>query len=377
MTHNLIIGTMLAGIALCSCSRAKVADVDDSWAADTLTHHARYLTIADRGSDGVAVDISNPLAGGGAQTHYLLVHRDSVLPDDIPASYRVVRVPVERAAVFSSVHTSALAELGALEAVAAIADRQYFTPGDTLDSLIESGRIADLGSVNNPSVELMAAVGVDVVLRSPSQETLAMRYPAGAVEIECTDYLEPTPISRAEWILLLGELSGNREGARRIFDQVIDNYESLAFKASAATSPRPKILAETEYSGVWYVPAGESYMARLYADAGADWPWADTKGTGSLALSLEEVAAKALDADMWLVRSYGYNTTRASLKALNSRYTAFKAWKDGAIYSCDSRRHNIFNDAAFHPDKVLAEYIAIFHPEIMEGYQLKYFNKTN
>lgn len=376
MRKILIIWAMLAGVALCACKREASFTYDEVGAADTLTHHARYLTIADCGGGLVRVDIANPWDDDKMLARYALVDRDSVVPDTLPADIVVIRTPVERAAVFSSIHTGAFEELGALGQVAAIADRQYFTPVDTVSILLGKGEIVDLGSVSSPSVELMAASGVKAVLRSPMQGVAGAKYPSGVAAVECADYMEPTPIGRAEWILLLGELTGKRQVARDILDKVIDNYSSLVFKAGSATTPRPKILAETEYSGVWYVPQGGSYMARLYADAGADWPWADTTGSGSLSLSLEEVAAKALDADMWLVRSYGYETTTSTLKALNPRYTAFEAWKRGNIYSCDTEKRNIFNDVAFHPDKVLAEYIAIFHPELMPGYELQYFKHT-
>lgn len=376
MRKILIIWAMLAGVALCACKREASFTYDEVGAADTLTHHARYLTIADCGGGLVRVDIANPWDDDKMLARYALVDRDSVVPDTLPSDIVVIRTPVERAAVFSSVHTGAFEELGALGQVAAIADRQYFTPVDTVSILLGKGEIVDLGSISSPSVELMAASGVTAVLRSPMQGAAGAKYPSGVAAVECADYMEPTPIGRAEWILLLGELTGKRQVARDILDKVIDNYSSLVFKAGSATTPRPKILAETEYSGVWYVPQGGSYMARLYADAGADWPWADTTGSGSLSLSLEEVAAKALDADMWLVRSYGYETTTSTLKALNPRYTAFEAWKRGNIYSCDTEKRNIFNDVAFHPDKVLAEYIAIFHPELMPGYELQYFKHT-
>lgn len=376
MRKILIIWAMLAGVALCACKREASFTYDEVGAADTLTHHARYLTIADCGGGLVRVDIANPWDDDKMLARYALVDRDSVVPDTLPSDIVVIRTPVERAAVFSSVHTGAFEELGALGQVAAIADRQYFTPVDTVSILLGKGEIVDLGSISSPSVELMAASGVTAVLRSPMQGVAGAKYPSGVAAVECADYMEPTPIGRAEWILLLGELTGKRQVARDILDDVIENYSSLVFKTGSATTPRPKILAETEYSGVWYVPQGGSYMARLYADAGADWPWADTTGSGSLSLSLEEVAAKALDADMWLVRSYGYETTTSTLKALNPRYTAFEAWKRGNIYSCDTEKRNIFNDVAFHPDKVLAEYIAIFHPELMPGYELQYFKHT-
>lgn len=376
MRKTLIVWAMLAGVALCACKREASFTYTEAGAADTLTHHAQYLTIADCGGGLVRVDIVNPWDEDKMLARYALVDRDSVVPDTLSPEIVVIRTPVDRAAVFSSVHTAAFDELGALGQLAAIADRQYFTPDDTVSVLLGKGDIVDLGTAASPSVELLAASGVKAVLRSPMQGVAGAKYPAGVAAVECADYMEPTPIGRAEWILLLGELTGKRQEARDILDKVIDNYSSLVFKAGSATTPRPKILAETEYSGVWYVPQGGSYMARLYADAGADWPWADTTGSGSLSLSLEEVAAKALDADLWLVRSYGYETTTSTLKALNPRYTAFEAWKRGNIYSCDTEKRNIFNDVAFHPDKVLAEYIAIFHPELMPGYELQYFKHT-
>ena len=161
--------------------------------------------------------------------------------------------------------------------------------------------------------------------------------------------------------MLLGELFGRRDEARKVFDNVINDYNDLVLKAKLAQTERPKVLVETEQSGVWYLPAGKSYQARMLADAGACYPWEDTDGQGSLALSLESVAAKAIDADVWLIRTYGYSS--------------FKAVKKGGIYSCDSAIRPIFNDIAFHPERVLADYVAIFHPEVLPGHELRYFRR--
>ncbi len=376
MKKTYIIWAMLSGVALCACNRGASFTYEDVETADTITHHARYLTIADCGGGTVRVDIADPWNEGKYLARYALVARDSVIPSDLDSEVKIIRTPVERAAVFSSVYTEAFNELGALSSIAAIADSPYFAKEDTITKLIHGGKIADLGSAAAPSVELMAANGIDVVLRSPQQGMPGAKLPGHIVAVECADYMETSPIGRAEWILLLGELTGNREAAANVFENVIDNYSSLVFEVSGATSPRPKLLAETEYSGVWYVPQGGSYMARMYADAGADWPRSDTEGSGSLSLSLEEVAKKALDADVWLVRSYGYETTPATLKALNPRYANFEAVKNGNIYSCNTEERNIFNVCAFHPDEVLAEYIAIFHPEVLPDYKLKYFKHT-
>ncbi|MCM1066502.1 MAG: ABC transporter substrate-binding protein [Muribaculaceae bacterium] len=361
---------------LCSCSgKGESVAFDDFDVADTLTHHARYLTMADLGNGTVLADIADPWNEGRYLGRYALVHRDSLIPENLGGDVQVIRTPIERAAIFSSIHTAALDELGAIGCVAAIADAAYFAPDDTISGMLRSGAVTDVGSSTAPSAERLAAAGVEAVLRSPYTGESNAALPPSMATVEMADYLETSPIGRAEWILFLGELCGRREKASAIFEEVIDNYSTLVFKASGARSPRPKVLTECEQSGVWYVPAGQSYAARLLIDAGAEWPWADTEGSGSLPLSLEKVAQKAIDADIWLLRTYGYRLDSASLPAQNPRYASFKAVKEGNVYGCDSESAPIFTDMAFHPDRVLAEYVAIFHPDVMPGYTLKYFSR--
>ncbi|MDE6611181.1 MAG: ABC transporter substrate-binding protein [Muribaculaceae bacterium] len=365
---------LLSGLYSCS-NRSDSCGYDDFDVADTLTHHSSYLTMADLGNGTVLVDIADPWGGNKALARYALVHRDSTIPQDLDDSRRIIRTPVSRMAVCSSVHTGALLELGALPSVVAVADAAYFPASDTISSLISLGKISDIGNSAALSAEKIAEAGVSALLRSPMQGTTSAAMPQSVVPVEMADYMETSPIGRAEWILLLGELAGRRREAQEIFTAVIDRYSSLTFKAAGAQSPKPKVLTEAEQLGIWYVPAGKSYAARLLADAGADYPWADSEGTGSLQLSLEKVAEKAIDADVWLIRTYGFTPTAAWLKSQNPRYASFRPVATGTVYGCDSELKPIFSDMAFHPDRVLAEYIAIFHPEVMPGYSLRYFSR--
>lgn len=123
MRKTLTIWAMLCGVALCSCNKAADFSYEDIENADTLTHHAKYLTIADCGAGVVRVDIANPWRENHILASYALVDRDSLVPENLAPDIRVIRTPVDRAAVFSSVHTHALQELGALPSVVAIADR--------------------------------------------------------------------------------------------------------------------------------------------------------------------------------------------------------------------------------------------------------------
>ncbi len=375
MLRNLIIAGFAAVLA-CSCGKSgSNTEIDTEWRSegDTLTHHSRLLTLVDKGGGVRTATIADPWSEGRTLAEYVLVDVDSAVPDDIPEGAVVVRTPVSKAAVFSAVHTSAIEELGKTGSIVAVADGRFFPDTDTIAKLLKEGRIADIGPSELPSAEHLAASGAEILLRSPMQASAAVNLPSSLVPVEMADYLETGPIARAEWLLLIGELFGNAPEARRIFDNVLAEYSDLSLKAKLAQSPAPKVLTDTEINGVWYIPTGESFQARLLADAGAAYPWADTEGSGSMALSLEEVANRAIDADLWLVRSFGYETTPATLRAANSRYTGFKAWKDKKIYSCNTESRPIFNDIAFHPERVLADYVAIFHPELMPGYQLRYF----
>lgn len=368
---------LLAGFSSCGNRAEKNFDVSSyEDTPDTITHHARYITISERTDGSVVVDITDPWQSGAKTlASYILVHRDSAIPESLPDKAALLRVPLERAAVYSAVHTSAMNELDAIGSLVAVVDGQFFPPADTVASMIKDGRVTDIGAVASPSVERLAASRPEAVLRSPIQEVASPALPRNMVPVEMVDYMEPSPIGRAEWILLLGELFGRRDEARKVFDKVINDYNDLVLKAKLAQTERPKVLVETEQSGVWYLPAGKSYQARMLADAGAYYPWEDTDGQGSLALSLESVAAKAIDADVWLIRTYGYETGPSTLIGLNPRYSAFKAVKEGGIYSCDSAIRPIFNDIAFHPERVLADYVAIFHPEVLPEHELRYFRR--
>lgn len=361
---------------LYSCS-GRTANTDcglSTAEADTLTHHAGCLTLIDFRNGVIYARIDNPMSG--ELSSFIMVHRDSVIPGYLPPNIPIVRTPIEKAAVFSSVHTSAFKELNGLSQIVAIADASYFPEGDTISALVKSGKIIDLGSSDMPSLERLVSSGASVLLRSPDDNGFLYKLPNSVMPIEMVDYLETTPIARAEWLLLLGHLLGCNAKADSIFYKVVDDYSDLALKVKLCGDTRPKVLVETESSGIWYVPAGNSYQATMLSDAGADYPWSSSEGTGSLALSLESVAEMALDADVWLIRSYGYETTPHTLASLNPRYKAFSAWQNGKIYSCNTAQRPVFNDVAFHPERILADYVAIFHPTLLPDYNLRYFTRT-
>lgn len=315
---------------------------------DTLTSRSQLLTLVAH-PGWVEATIADPWHPAGTPLgRYALVADSSAA--GIPDGFTRVGVPLRRSVVYSSVHTSAIGRLGALGAVAAIADGNWLSDADPVKARVLGGAVRDIGPSVSPSVETVIDLQPDAILLAPYENgSRGGIDKAGAPLVEMADYMESTPLGRAEWLLLLGELYGRREEARHIYTRVAARYDSI--RTLTGDGPHPRVFTETPVSGVWYVPAGGSYMARLIADAGGDYLWADTPGTGSLPLDLAAVIDRASDADLWLIKTFG-PVTRASLRSTVPQISAFGAFPDG-VRVCDTSTSSFFNDLAFTPDLIL------------------------
>lgn len=342
---------------------------------DTLTRAAEALTLIDHGNWTLA-EISVPWDSAAPPKRFALVERGAPLPD-LPADVTVVRVPLERAVVGSSVHVAAIDRLGASDAIAGVTEAAYVsTP--SVAARIKSGEIADCGTSTAPVVERIVNAEPDAFLATPYAESdhsaiARMKIPV----VEMADYLESTPEGRAEWLRLIGRLMGRAAVADSLYAASMERYAAL--KALAASAPeRPKVITEQLTSGVWYVPGGKSYMARLLADAGAVYPFADNNSAGSLPLDFAAVFDRAADADYWLLKTYG---TTASLKGLAADYplnARMKAWQSGGVYAANTADVPLFEEFPFQPELLLADYILIFHPSLAPQLPpARYFHKID
>ncbi len=338
--------------------------------SDSIITKAEYLSIIPH-ETFVEITILNPWREGQTLCRYALVGNGKS-GEDVPEELTILRVPLQRSVVYSSVHTAAINELGAFDNIAGVADGRYFTDHDPMKRRIESGEVADIGLNMSPSVEKIIDIEADALLLSPWENgNQGGVERAGVPLVFMADYLETTSLGRAEWIKFIGYLYGKETAADSIFRRVQHDYDSLKTIAAASTSPRPKVLTEKPYSGIWYIPGGSSYMAMMIADAGGTHPWADNTSVGSLPMDEAAVIDRAADADIWLIKEE--NKISATL-LLNSmpHAAAFKAFPDN-VYVCNTRTTSFYHDLAFHPEHILADYISIFHPEALPDYTLRYF----
>lgn len=343
---------------------------------DTLTTGASLLTIVDYGRYQT-VDVADPWNEDKMLARYVLAPHD-MSADSLPGDRTTVRVPLERSIVYSTVYAGAIDELGAIDRIKGVAEGQYFKQ-PTLVEGIKKGSVTDIGSSMSPNVESVIAIKPDAILTSPYQNAgHGAISTLGVPIIEMADYMEPTPLARAEWIKLLGLLYGDRQSADEMYKSTVSAYNALKQSVDSVRTP-PTVVAEQVTDGVWYVPGGQSYMARLFADAGASYPWRDDKSTGSLQLDFTSVYDRAHDADFWLIRTYGDNDL--TLDALKSNYplnARMKAFNSGGVYAANTSTNTFFEDLPFHPDRILREFINIFHPELSPGGQpvLTYFKNV-
>ncbi|QFQ13457.1 ABC transporter substrate-binding protein [Pseudoprevotella muciniphila] len=292
----------------------------------------------------------------------LIAYTDSI-PKDMPTG-TVVRTPLKRSITFSSVHASLLHELGKTGSVCGICDCNYIL-SDTLKNLISSGKMTDMGQSLQPNIERIIASNADALLVSPFENNTY-----GPIEklnipiIECADYMETSPLGRAEWVILFGMLYDCEALADSMFKEIETSYNSWKEKAARTTS-RPTLIVDKKTGPVWYMPGGRSTMGRLYEDAGCRYVFADLRESGSVSLNFETVFSKASDADLWLMK-YGSpkDLTYRSLLTDDKRYAEFKAFKTRHIYGCNTLNVAFFEETPFHPERVLKEVVAIAHPEL-------------
>ena len=342
---------------------------------DTL--HLRYaenLTLVRHHGYDVAT-VRNPWDTLKVLHTYILVPRKDSLPQYLPEG-TIVRTPLTHALVYSSVHCSLLGQLDALNRVKGVCDLPYIHHKGVLQAF-EEGQITDCGSSLSPDIEQIVELQPDAILLSPFENTGGY----GRVEklgiplIECADYMETSPLGRAEWMRFYGMLFGAEKLADRLFAEVDSCYHNLMRKARLSPV-KPIVFSELKSTSAWYVPGGRSTMGQIFSDAGGRYAFAYDRHSGSVPLSFETVYDKAGNADAWLFK-YNRKTdmTYADLRNEYPGYAGFKAFKTRNVYGCNTDYVPFYEETPFRPDYLLADLIQILHPELEGSGRLRYYSK--
>ena len=348
---------MLMVLLVASCASKTVEESKSEPRGENLMRYAHNVAVYEADS-GYQVEVFNPW-----DTAVLL--GNCFIPNEGFGSV----------ICFSSTQWSVFIELDEVSRVKGILEgRNIHSP--VMKELLAEGTIQDVGTETAKNMELMIQMHPDVILYSPyfdgNQDPLKV---TGAVLFPFADYLESTPLGRAEWIRIVGLMAGCRDRADAWFDDIERRYNEL--KDWCAEVPeRPTVFSDLPFNGQWYVAGGKSYIAQLFKDAGVDYLWKDDLSTASFPLDSETILAKAKHADYWRVaNSSSLPMTYESLARKNSVYTLFDAFKNHHIIVCDIQETGYFETSQIEPERLLADFIYLFHPEVMAEHQPEYQTK--
>ena len=302
--------------------------------------------------------------------HFALVSADDV---QVPEGYTKVRVPIERTLCMTALQLSNFTVLDALDVVRGITGTKNMFNKDVLQR-VEDGRMVKIGMEGEFDTELVLAAHPDVIFISPFKRG---GYDAiketGITLIPHLGYKELHPLGQAEWIKLVGMFIGKEQLANEVFSGIEKRYNELKKKA-ANVKYRPTVTSGEMHYGTWRAVGGKNYLAQIFHDAGADYVVKDEETAGEN-LEFEKMYALSANADFWrILNSYPGTFGYDELKAAEPRNALFKAFRERKVIYCNMRKTPYYEISPVEPDVLLKDFVAIFHPELVEeGYTPKYY----
>ncbi len=364
---KIAIGYWLLAIGLCACSgkKATTQDADETSSDSIVTIDVKYatgFTVRDS-ADIRLVDV-------GKHEHFALVHTDDA---EVPNGYTKVRVPIKNTICMTALQLSNFTVLDAHDIVKGITGTKNLFDKDILQR-VKDGKIVKIGMEGEFDTELVLAANPDVIFISPSKR-------GGYDAIKETKitlvphlgYKELDPLGQAEWVKFVGMFIGKEREATVLFDSVEKRYNDLKEKA-AKTSQKPTVTSGEMHYGTWHAVGGKNYLAQIFRDAGADYVINDEETSGEN-LEFEKMYALSANADYWrILNSYPGEFSYEALKASEPRNELFKAFKERKVIYCNMKQQPYYEIAPVEPDVLLKDFVAIFHPELVEpDYTPKYY----
>jgi iron complex transport system substrate-binding protein len=305
---------------------------------------------------------------------------------DAPQGYdqaTFVTIPIQTIAPLSTTFIPFLDLYGLMDSVVAVSDGVYVSNQTILDKVADG--LPQVGYGSGVDIETLLLLGPDVIMTNgygfPDFDAHPVLISAGLTVVINGDYMENTPLGRAEWGKFIAVFYNQEAIANQLFDQTVASYNQ--WKAAVAdVSEKPTVFLNTPWEGTWYTPGGNSYMANFINDAGGAYLWADEPSSGTLYLGFEDVVAKAAeDGQIWL-HPGGFNFTAQDLLNEDERFAEFYAFQNGALYNNNKALttmggNDFYESGIARPDVILADLIAFFHPGIMAkidpSYQTTYY----
>ncbi len=330
----------------------------DEYSDTIIISYAKGLKVEYR-EDGVHVFISNPQDEGEAK-----------------ATEIVVTKPSSRFICMTALQLGNFEALQLEDKVVGIPSLNYLF-SSVVNAQVEQGTTVRIGKEGNFDIESVIAAQPDFIFVSASKHGgYESVKDCGIPLIPHHGYKETNPLGQAEWIKLVGLLTGESRRANAVFASIEQKYNQL--KSEVAALPdlvkRPTVVSGRQLRDGWYIVGGRSYMAAIFADAGADYIMKDNEETGGTTLDFELMYAKGMEADFWQTDgSFDGDFTLADLAAEDERYADLRAYKEKRVMFCNLSQTPYRELSPVEPHILLADFVKAFHPEVLPKYQPKYY----
>jgi iron complex transport system substrate-binding protein len=337
--------------------------------------YAKGFSITDYG-DYKVIEVSNPWPDAGKIFRYALV-KDKATFESGERFDAVVQVPVKNLIVTSTTHIPSLDMLGETDKLIAFPNLSYISSEHTRKRIAD-GKLTEIGNNESINTENVIDLQPDVMIgfavtgNNKTYETLQR---AGISIVFNGDWTENHPLGKAEWIKFFGAFFDKNEEAAQLFSEIETEYITVKELAQTADNS-PTVLSGALWKDIWYLPEGKSWGAQFIADANGAYLWADSEGTGSIALNVETVLDRAQHADFWI--GPGQFTTYIQLADAHKAYTQLDAYKNKTVYSFSSLKGETggviyYELAPNRPDLVLKDLVKILHPDLLPEHEFYFF----
>jgi len=346
----------------------------DSTATIIPLQYANNFTVEQDGENTI-LSIKSAWKGSKEHYKYVLYPKEGEAPSNYPNAVKIA-VPVDRIICTSTVDVAFLDFLGVTDKIVAMANGGYVY-NEYVRTAQKNGQILEIGGTNTIDYERALTANADIafVYSIGDRQTFKKFKEVGIPPVMLSDFMETSPLGRAEWMLFVSYFFGKEKEATEKFNEVAQQYEALK-KEAMLYSSKPTVLTGAVYNGTWHVAGGKSLMATFIKDAGAQYLWADNEEVSGVPLDFEAIYAKALGVDFWINMSHF--KSKKDLGDSEPKYRDFKAFQQNNIYNyykraSDNGGSDIFESAIVQPNLVLEDMMHIFHDKDLKSSDLYYY----
>lgn len=368
---------LLLLIILVSCKKETVIKKVESTKKTTIKYAKGFDIVEENGFKKLIIKSAYK---GSNEIYEYKVYNKSSSKNLNDLDKKIIQVPFKEIIVTSTTHIPMVELLEEEKSIVGFPFSKYVSSEKTRQ-LIDLGKIKEIGKENDLNTEILLDLQPELIVGysvSSADKSLSTIQKSGINVIYNGDWLEETPLGRAEWIKFFGVLFDKEQLADSIFNGIENNYLEAKKIALKSTKKQTVLSGAIMSKDIWNLPAGDSFVAQFLEDANVNYLWKNTKGKGSLSLSFESVFEKGINADYWIAP--GYFSSKKQMLSSNKLYEKFTTFKEDKIYSPSIKKGKTggiiyYELAPTRPDLVLKDIIKITNPELLPNYKFTFFKK--